>query len=116
MMYSEKYKYVYISPSKTGSNSIQYFLKNYYDGCLYGNIHGDEIPDKFKDYFIFVSVRNIHERAVSLWMDFGKLNLSFKEFMVDLIFKNQFSISNMPEELRSLNSYLQKLSQQEGNM
>ena len=112
MMYSDKYKYVYISPSKTGSSSIQYFLKNYYDGHLYGSIHGNEIPNKFKDYFIFVSMRNIYERAISLWVDFGKLNLSFKEFMIDLIFKNQFSIPPNLEELRSLNSYFQNLNRQ----
>lgn len=61
MMYSDKYNYVYIAPSKTGSNSIKKFLKDNYDGQILLPEHGSIVPDKFKYYFKFMLVRNIYE-------------------------------------------------------
>lgn len=107
MMYSDKYRYVYIAPAKTGSNSIRQFLKDNYDGQSLSGDHDCRIPDKFKSYFRFMSVRNIYERCVSLWSNFSKEGQTFSQFMMSLIYKNPMyccaGTGELLPEFRSLN-------------
>lgn len=117
MMYSDKYRYVYIAPSKTGSNSIRQFLKDNYDGQSLLSDHESSIPGhlsyRFDSYFKFISVRNIYDRCVSMWSDFVKEGQTFSEFIMSLIYKNPIyccaGTGELLPEFRSL-SFMKKES------
>jgi hypothetical protein len=65
MIYSDYYKFIYISIPKTASASVSDILINYYKAKNYGNRHDSHIPLSFSEYFIFATVRNPYYRALS---------------------------------------------------
>jgi len=65
MIISEKHKYVYIGIPRTGSKSMNHWLREHFDGSLYGAHHGCLVPAEVADYLIFTVVRNPYERRAS---------------------------------------------------
>lgn len=72
MFVSEKYKFVYLNPARTGSRSITQVLKSQYDAemviikskttetdtYLVSSMHMCHLLSKYENYFVFASVRN----------------------------------------------------------
>ena len=82
MRISHKYKYIFISVSKTGSTSVRNILKDYSDilsnddknSPYYHHTSSDKLKQYFQetaqcwdDYFKFTFVRNPYDRVVSWW-------------------------------------------------
>lgn len=123
MIINHEKKWIYIGPPKTGSTAISFLLTdgkynpNKYDFKLKNNnnffgINEDgqhtpwppnKINDKYKDYFIFISVRNPFSRIVSLWRHwvFGKnfqettikKDVSLNEFLI-MVIENRIDNGN----------------------
>ncbi len=67
MVYSDKFRVVYIAPPKTGTRSIVNILKDYNFDKESNIEHLEKVPDKLKKYYTFITIRNPYDRAVSLW-------------------------------------------------
>jgi len=72
VIYSHKYKYVFISVPKCGSCTMIQHLKDHYEGQTEYNglplhMHENKIPFDAEGYTIFSIVRNPYERAISSW-------------------------------------------------
>jgi hypothetical protein len=89
MYVSEKHKFIYMPPQKTGSTSIAKVLVSEFDAVIFrgwehdlekhddGYLrHLNHVPEAFVDYFIFASVRNPYDRAASLYEETKAHNLS----------------------------------------
>ncbi len=88
MIISHKYQCVYMSPGKTGTNSIEKGLKiiggdpfvwgkekgkwKYREPFDEDNIitmrHRCHLPEELKDYYVFASIRNPYERQMSRYL------------------------------------------------
>ena len=79
MIYSDKYKYVYIATPKTASTSIRKWLMDNYDGRQVGRHHQSDVPSEYREYFIFTSTRNPVDRYHSMWKEFYP-SLQYREF------------------------------------
>jgi len=66
MLICPKYKIVFVAPPKTGTRTIYYTLKKYYEGHVLGE-HARIIPKQCEEYFSFVTVRNPYDRACSAY-------------------------------------------------
>lgn len=71
MIVCEQHKLLYLAPPKTGSISIVDALsKQPFNGTYYDTLHNHHNTvweDKFKDWYIFISVRHPYTRIVSFW-------------------------------------------------
>ena len=86
MIYSRKYKYIYLAPPKTGTSTLSHILKHHFDGSYWdfsdvfkirtsysqpANYHFarhlSHVPEALKEYFIFASIRNPYFHALSLY-------------------------------------------------
>ena len=65
MIISHSHKYVYIGIPRTGSKSMNHWLREYFDGRWYGGHHDYNVPEEAAGYFIFTVVRNPYDRATS---------------------------------------------------
>jgi hypothetical protein len=109
MIVSQTYKFIYIAPPKTGSTSMDCYLKDYYEADQWKKCfvscnksddscwrHIPDIPSEFSDYFIFATVRNPYHLVLSLYMNDIKTNpkeYSFEEFVIDRIPKKRFLLT-----------------------
>lgn len=66
MIISNTLKYVYIGIPRTGSKSMNRWLKDNYEGESFGFHHQWQVPEEAKDYLIFTIVRNPYERMASM--------------------------------------------------
>lgn len=96
MIFSERYKYVYLAPPKTGTTSMEHTLRTFFEGEIYkdwqdANVkairyqrHVNHVPEEFKDYFVFGTVRNPYTWEISRWKfwDFNKVG--FPEYVRSL--------------------------------
>lgn len=93
MYVSEKHRFIYMPPQKTGSTSIADVIVSELDAYIYRDWsheleknhdgylrHLNYLPEKFSDYFVFASVRNPYDRISSLYEET----------------KNHNQINNMP--------------------
>ncbi len=75
MIVSHRHGYVYLACPKTGSSTTQEILRDHYDGKLllnangYYMVHNRDIPSRYKELFVFSTVRNPYPRMVSLWWE-----------------------------------------------
>lgn len=88
MIYSHKYKFVYLAPIKTGSTTLEHALKENFEACLWDftglleirESHNDplpkiwprhimHIPESIKDYFVFASIRNPFKHTLSQYLN-----------------------------------------------
>lgn len=71
MIISDKYKYIFISTQKTGSQSFFKFLPEHFNGVRnnVGGHHSTQIPKNIdiNEYTIFSTCKNPYERAFSIW-------------------------------------------------
>ena len=65
MIISQTHKYVYIGIPRTGSKSMNHWLREYFDGRWYGGHHDYTVPEEAAGYFIFTVVRNPYDRRAS---------------------------------------------------
>lgn len=82
MLVCDEHKWIFLRNPKTATRSVTVALKNNFFTRKVGNYHSWEIPKKLSEYFIFSTVRNPYERAISGWQHWvgnGK-NLTFEEF------------------------------------
>ena len=76
MVISHKYKYLYIAVPRTGSNSISEELCRFYGGEPLLKYHSNyfefarQCSEEERNYFVFCSVRNPLDDAVSLYVKF----------------------------------------------
>lgn len=110
MIISYENKFVYIAIPKTGSASIRSWCKRY--GGLKTKIpyHSYIVPDQYRDYSIFTTVRNPYERCWS-WYNFeGKTYESFIKYMEDLIlWKNDgYSYREFPQQYITQTEYIKR--------
>ena len=66
MVVFPEYKYLYISTQKSGTHAMYDYLQRC-GGKRHGAYHEKIIPEKYKDYKTFITVRNPFDRAVSSW-------------------------------------------------
>ena len=109
MLVSKKYKFVYIAPPKTGTTSMEAYLKEYYEAFQWKEYsfdikknkescwrHIPDVPKKFVDYFIFATVKNPYDLVISLYMNDIKTNpknVSFYDFVVNRVPKKGFLLT-----------------------
>lgn len=68
MLVSEKNKFIFVSTPKTGTHSVFKLLPEIFDTSrVEGAYHETNIPEKYKEYYVFTTVRNPFERMVSIW-------------------------------------------------
>ncbi len=67
MIICEEKKFIFIRNPKTASRSTsQFFLSNF--RCLETNkYHAIKIPQEYKNFIIYITIRNPYSRAVSAW-------------------------------------------------
>lgn len=117
MMFSRNLKLVYLDPPKTGSQTIDKLL--WFNGCSYlkykttsgkmVNKHQRIIPDNFKNYKVFASVRNPYTRALSMYnfdrkrkYNFIGLEMkTFEDYMTGIIAKT----AHLPADIEDLKYY-----------
>ena len=69
MRVSKKYKFVFISTPKCGTNTMFDLVEEHYDATrVTGNYHHTAVPAKYGHFLKFVICRNPYTRMVSLWM------------------------------------------------
>jgi len=91
MIVSEKYKYVFMSTPKTGTHSMYRLLIDRFDGHqLDGAYHRRDIPDEYREYFIFTTVRNPYDRTVSIWHALTERE-NYRDIYVPIIGSDKFS-------------------------
>lgn len=84
MIYSKYKKFVYVAIPKTGTRSVYELCLNQYSCHIYKE-HWNIIPDEYKNYYAFITVRNPYDRAVSMWyfvinsIGSTKSHIKFKE-------------------------------------
>lgn len=123
MIINYEKKWIYIGPPKTGSTAISFLLtdgkynpnkeiftlknNNNFFGISDGGQHTpwppNKINDEYKDYFVFISVRNPFSRIVSLWRHWNsgknlqetniKKNIGLDEFLI-MIIENKIDNGN----------------------
>ena len=79
MLYNNELKAIYLAPPKTGTRSMNLVLHNQYKFKQYKAPHFDKIPNQFKDYYSFITVRNPYDRIVSTWWFFFKNEKKFQQ-------------------------------------
>jgi hypothetical protein len=57
-------KVIYIAPPKTGTRSVYNILKTNYGGVILTD-HLRKVPEEYKDYYTFTTIRNPYDRACS---------------------------------------------------
>jgi hypothetical protein len=68
MIVSKINKFVFVSTPKTGTHSMFKLLPELFETfTVEGAYHETNVPDEYKDFFIFTTVRNPFERMVSIW-------------------------------------------------
>lgn len=67
MHVSRTYRFVYIGIPRTASKSMYQWLSQNFGSESIGGHHDYLVPHEFEDYFIFTTVRNPYDRAVSGW-------------------------------------------------
>lgn len=70
MFVSDSHRLLYLAPPKTGSTTVGHVLRQApfygYQQAL-GTQHNTIWDDRYRDYYIFLSVRHPYTRAVSFW-------------------------------------------------
>jgi hypothetical protein len=92
MIVSDKYRCIYVRIPKTGSTSIEDTLKELDPDCMssdnsippYGHVSLDWLsreidPQKFKDYYVFTTVRNPYDWFISGYMDHYQYSMPYAE-------------------------------------
>ncbi|MEI8270431.1 MAG: hypothetical protein WCG45_03605 [bacterium] len=94
MIICEKDKWVFVRNTKTASRSLTNFLLNKFDCFEFGTYHGLTIPDTYKDFTVFIVLRNPLSRAVSAWKHIVieyerkmKPYVSFKDYLTFKTFR-----------------------------
>ncbi len=88
MVVLRKQKHIYVELIKTGTHSVRRWLRDNYMGKIVKP--GDEyhhscnVPDEYKDYTVFVTVRNPYERTLSHYY-FSNLHQPLKAFLQYLL-------------------------------
>ena len=67
MHVSSTHRFVYIGIPRTGSKSMYQWLSENFQSESVGGHHEWRVPEEFKDYLVFTTVRNPYERVVSGW-------------------------------------------------
>lgn len=114
MYVSEKYEFVYMPLQKTGTTSICKYLENFdafifkdFEICKSQDINQDysdgyfkhwlHLPEKYKNFFVFTTIRNPYRRFISLYAEriLWNPNKTFKHSTISGFYqyvkKNDFS-------------------------
>lgn len=84
MLISEKFKFIFLAPPKTGTRSIYKLLSsNKFEGKLVGD-HKHIVPKKYEGYFTFIVVRNPYFRMLSLYLSCCVEDGDVKGFHIDM--------------------------------
>ena len=67
MHVSRRHRFVYIGIPRTASKSMFQWLSENFESENVGGHHDSIVPAEFEDYFVFTTVRNPYDRAVSGW-------------------------------------------------
>ena len=76
MLISHDHRFVYLAPIRTGSTSISAILCDVFGATIYTDQffgvdpyprHDIGLPKQYEDYFVFASVRNPYDRAISAY-------------------------------------------------
>ena len=67
MMILKEHRHVFIAVPRTASRSTYTWLARYYGGATVGSYHQWRVPDHYKDFTIFIGVRNPYERCFSFY-------------------------------------------------
>ena len=60
-------KYFYTTAPRTGTASVCQFLRKQYKGKSIARWHRTIIPEEYRSYFRFMTIRDPYQRLVSLW-------------------------------------------------
>lgn len=89
MMVMKKYRHVYVAIPRTATHSVYAWLRKNYEGRQIGFYHGWRVPETYRDFTVFITVRNPYERVFSYWWlscmmsltDKPPAGCSFRDFM-----------------------------------
>ena len=84
MLISEKCKFTFLAPPKTGTRSVYRLLSNEkFSGELIGD-HKHIVPQKYQNFYTFIVVRNPYYRMLSLYLSCCIEEGDVKGFLKDM--------------------------------
>lgn len=100
MFVCPKYKALFVAIPKTGTRSVYDILLGKYEGYVHKE-HEQIIPEQYKEYFSFITVRNPYDRACSeYWSTCHKgLGVCYGGF------QEKFEQKNIPNTLENFLSF-----------
>ena len=107
MLICDEHKFVFLRNPKTASRSLTKILNQNFNTREIGPYHGQNIPEKYLDYYIFFTVRNPYTRMISTWQHIcHQRNWSPEEFTFDKTLKIQSIITrHLSEEKEPVESW-----------
>jgi len=96
-MISKEFEFIYIAIRKTGSASMNLWLKKNFNATPIGFYHDFVVPEKYKDYCIFTLIRNPYDRALSGYYAERTGNSkgkTFEKYIYDMILWRDYGCPN----------------------